>query len=117
MLAIHIIFVITSIISFITRVILLQFKPELLKVKVIKILPHVIDTFLLASGITLFIQGQWLDGEYGWILTKLMILIVYIGLGFMVMRSSGIKRWLAFAGAISCYGYILVVAVTKQGFF
>ncbi len=117
MLAIHIILVFTSIISFIGRVILREIKPELLQLKLLKIAPHVIDTLLLLSGITLVILGGWFDREYGWILTKLLILLAYIGLGVVTMRSSGNKRWLAFAAAIACYGYVFVVAGTKQSFF
>lgn len=117
MLTIHITLVIISIVSFISRVLLLEIKPDLLKNKAIKISPHIIDTLLLLSGILLVVQGQWLSSEYGWIISKLFILTVYIGLGFVVMRSQGNKRWLAFAGAIVCYAYILVVAITKQSFF
>ena len=78
-------------------------------------MPHVIDTLLLLSGITLVLQGAWLDGEYSWIMTKLIILLVYIILGVIVMRGKGIKRWLALIGALGCYGAIIAIAVTKQG--
>ncbi len=118
MLIIHIIFVLSSFISFVTRVLLLEIKPELLHEKFLKIAPHVIDSFLLASGIGLVVHGDYLaSGEYGWIVSKFIVLLAYIVLGAMTMRSSGAKHWLAFAGAIGCYGYILTVAITKEGFF
>lgn len=117
MLAIHIIFALSSIISFVGRVALSEFKPQLLSGKIFKIAPHVIDTVLLVSGITLVINGGWIaSGEYGWIISKFIALLIYIGLGVLVMRSTGLKRWSAFAGALLCYGYILSVAVTKHGF-
>lgn len=75
-----------------------------------------IDTILLLSGIGLVFQGNWMAGEYGWILTKLVMLIAYIGLGVVAMRSVGIKRWGAFILALVCFGYIISVAVTKHGF-
>ena len=115
MLTLHISLVLTSFFSFIIRVILSVLKSSLLKNKFFKIIPHVIDTLLLLSGITLVIQGAWLDGDYGWIITKLIILLAYIILGVIVMRGKGIKRWIAFIGTLGCYGYIIAVAVTKEG--
>lgn len=117
MLFIHIVFVLLSFISFVTRVALSEFKPEILTVKVFKIAPHVIDTLLLVSGITLVISGDWITkGMYGWILSKFIVLLAYIGFGVLTMRSTGAKRWAAFTGALVCYGYILSVAITKHGF-
>ena len=116
MLTLHITLVLTSFFSFIIRVILVVLKSSLLKNKFFKITPHVIDTLLLLSGITLVLQGAWLDGDYDWIITKLIILLVYIILGVIVMRGRGVKRWLAFIGTLGCYGYIIAVAVTKQSF-
>lgn len=117
MLFIHIVFVLLSFISFVARVALSEFKPEVLSVKIFKIAPHVIDTLLLLSGITLVMNGGWIaSGNYGWIISKFMVLLAYIGLGVLTMRSTGAKRWGAFAGALVCYGYILSVAITKHGF-
>jgi len=114
--SIHMLFILLSVGGFISRIMLAEFKPALLQLKVAKIAPHVIDTVLLLSGITLVFQGNWMAGEYGWILTKFIMLLVYVGFGVMAMRSTGIKRWGAFAGALACFGYILSVAITKHGF-
>ncbi len=114
--SIHMLFILLSVGSFISRIMLAEFKPEILYAKVLKIAPHVIDTILLLSGITLVFQGNWMAGEYGWIMTKLVMLIAYIGFGIMAMRSTGIKRWGAFVLALACFGYIISVAVTKHGF-
>lgn len=116
MLTLHITLAFTSLFSFIVRVILLAMKSALLKTKFFKIVPHIIDTILLLTGTTLVIQGQWLSGEYSWIGVKLIALLVYIGLGVIVMRGKGFKQGMAFIIALTCYGYIVAVAVTKQGF-
>jgi uncharacterized membrane protein SirB2 len=117
MIYIPVFFVILSFLSFITRVVLATFNPELLKTKAFKIIPHVLDTFLLVSGISLVVRGDWLaNDEYGWILSKFITLMAYIGLGVITMRSQGLKRWVAFISALLCFSYILVVAMTKQGF-
>ena len=114
--SIHMLFILLSVGSFISRIMLAQFKPSTLRIKVLKIAPHVIDTILLLSGIALVFQGNWMAGEYGWIISKLVMLIAYIGFGVMAMRSTGIKRWIAFVLALTCFGYILSIAITKHGF-
>jgi uncharacterized membrane protein SirB2 len=113
----HLTFVLLSIFSFVGRVILSETHPAILKQKAFKIAPHVIDTLLLISGITLVFQGGWLSREYGWIVAKIVALLGYIGLGVVVMRNRGTVRWLAFVGAMTCFVYIGIVAVTKNAFF
>jgi uncharacterized membrane protein SirB2 len=114
---IHLAFVGLSLLSFIGRVILSEFKPEMLKQKVVNIGPHAINGILLLSGIALVFQGSWLSLEYGWIIGKLIGLLGYIGLGIMVLHNQGTTRWLAFAGALACFAYIGMVAVTKDAWF
>ncbi len=113
---IHLTFILASLVSFIGRITLSQFNPEVLNNKFIKIAPHVIDTILLLSGITLVMQGGWLEGNYGWIESKVILLLCYVALGVMAMRFSGAKRWLAFTGAIACYIFIFSIAITKNSF-
>ncbi|MGZ8903671.1 MAG: SirB2 family protein [Methylobacter sp.] len=113
----HLTFVLISIFSFTGRIILSEIQPEILKRKALKIAPHIIDTLLLISGLILAIQGQWSSGEHGWIIGKLFGLVAYIGLGVAAMRNRGTVRWLAFAGAIACFAYIGIVAVTKDALF
>ncbi len=113
----HLSFVLISIFSFVGRVILSETHPAILKQKLFKIAPHVIDTILLLSGITLVFQGQWLATEHGWIIAKVLALLGYIGFGVVVMRTRGTLRWLAFVGAMACFVYIGIVAVTKNPLF
>lgn len=115
---IHLTFILTSIVSFSGRFALSFFKPEMLQNKIIKIAPHVIDTVLLISGVALVLQGGWLEGEFGWIVSKLTLLAGYIIFGVVAMRAEvkG-KRWLAFIAALLCYVGIFIIAITKNGFF
>jgi uncharacterized membrane protein SirB2 len=113
----HLTFILLSILSFVGRVILSETHPAILKQKALKIAPHIIDTLLLVSGITLVFQGGWLSTDYGWIIAKIVALLGYIGLGVIVMHNRGTTRWLAFAGAMACFVYIGIVAVTKNAFF
>ncbi len=113
---IHLIFIFVSFASFTGRVTLSVFNPALLQKKILKIAPHIIDTILLVSGISLVFQGNWLQGEYGWIMSKVVLLVGYIVFGVMAMRFKGTKRWVAFAGAIACFISIFIVAITKNSF-
>jgi uncharacterized membrane protein SirB2 len=113
---IHLTFILLSIFSFVGRVFLAQNRPEMLEIKWIKIGPHIVNTILLISGFTLVFQGQWLSGEYGWIVAKLIALLGYVGLGLVAIKSEGILRWQAFAGALACFIYIGIVAVSKHAF-
>ncbi|WP_031434786.1 SirB2 family protein [Methylomarinum vadi] len=112
----HILFVFGSLASFTGRVALSQFKPEVLQAKLLKVAPHVIDTLLLLSGIILVFQGNWLEGNYGWITSKFILLLFYVFFGVITMRSTGGKRWMAFAAAIGCFALIFTIAISKQGF-
>ncbi|MDO9105405.1 MAG: SirB2 family protein [Methylovulum sp.] len=113
----HLTFILMSVVSFVGRVIISETQPALLKQKLFKIAPHIIDSALLLSGIALVFQGQWLSTEHGWIIAKLCALVVYIGLSIVVMRNRGTTRWLAFSGAMLCFAYIGIVAVTKNPLF
>lgn len=110
----HLSFVFLSVSGFIVRVILAETHPHILKLKTIRIAPHVIDTFLLISGLILVFQGNWLVRSYAWIIAKFAGLFGYIGLGVIAMHQRGPMKWLAFAGALICLAYIGKVAVTKQ---
>jgi len=78
----------------------------------VRIVPHVNDTVLLASGIAL----AWTLGisplEHGWLAAKIFALLVYIGLGTIALkrgrtRSQRIAAWIA---ALAVFGYMLAVA-------
>jgi uncharacterized membrane protein SirB2 len=112
----HLTFVLLSISSFIGRVYLAEKRPEMLEQKWIKIGPHIVNSILLITGFTLVFQGSWLSAEYGWIIAKLIALLGYVGLGIVAIKSQGDLRWKAFAGALACFVYIAIVAVSKHAF-
>lgn len=113
----HLLFVLIAFSSFVGRVIVSETRPELLKQKLFKIAPHVIDSLLLLSGIALVVSGSWATTGHGWIIAKIIALLAYIGLGVITLRSRSTFRWLAFAGAMTCFAYIGIVAVTKNPLF
>lgn len=83
----------------------------------LRVVPHVIDTLLLVSGLTLaFLIHQYPFLNSDWLTAKVVGLIVYIGLGVVVFRGSGTRWTRAWVGvfALMVFAYIVSVAVTKQ---
>ncbi len=79
----------------------------------VKIVPHAIDTVLLASAITLTIMIHQYPIVNGWLTAKVLALLVYIGLGTVALKRGGTKRVriLAWLGALLVFGYIVAVAL------
>lgn len=109
----HLLFVAAVLFTFLWRVYLAEKKPEKLAEKWIKILPHGLAAGILLTGIGLVYQGNWSD-NYGWIVGKVVLLFVFIGFGILTLRAQGKQRWMALAGALYFFVYIIDLAVTKQ---
>lgn len=99
---------------------MLQENP-LLQTKPVRILPHVIDTFLLLSGFYLAYLINMYPGTTDWLTTKLVLLLAYIVLGMFALKRGKTRtiRATAFAMALLVYGYMITVALTKNalGYF
>lgn len=103
-----------SIIGFIARATLTWARHPVMQRKWIRILPHVNDTLLLLAALTLaFMIGQY-PFVHGWLTAKVLALVLYIGLGVIVIKQRG-PAWfqgLAFVLAVLTFFYIGWVAVT-----
>ncbi|TCV99692.1 putative membrane protein SirB2 [Biostraticola tofi] len=85
----------------------------------VRIVPHLNDTLLLITGISLiFITGISPFSPYGsWLLEKLAIVVVYILLGFVALGNGARRekiRWLAFICGVTCFYVIYRLATTKH---
>ena len=89
-----------------------------LKARWVRIVPHINDTLLLASGISLAV----LIGQYplvnGWLTAKLFALIAYIVLGTVALKRGKTKgqRIAAWVVALLVFGYMVAVAVAHDPF-
>lgn len=63
--------------------------PRLQK-KVVKVFPHIVDTLLLITGITLVIMSGFSFAD-PWLLTKIGLLIVYIVFGTLALKRGKTK--------------------------
>ncbi|MDR2837374.1 MAG: SirB2 family protein [Azonexus sp.] len=90
-----------------------------LKARATRVWPHVIDTVLLGSALTL----AWMSGQYpfanGWLTAKVIGLLIYIVCGAMALRRAPTQtaRLYYLALALLAYGYIVGVALTRQPFW
>ncbi len=86
--------------------------------RTVKILPHVIDTLLLASAL---VMVSW-SGQYpfvqNWLTAKVLLLIAYIVLGSIALKRGRTRtvRVSAFVAAVAVFSYIVMVALTKNAF-
>ena len=87
-----------------------------LQLKFVKILPHVIDTIFLLSGIGLILILNLPVLSQNWLLMKFVALIMYIVLGAIALgRGKTMRsRTTAFVLSLAVFAYIVGVALTKS---
>ena len=82
----------------------------------VRTLPHLIDTVLLASAVTLAVWSAQYPLAQPWLTAKVGALLLYIVLGSVALkrgRSKGIRA-AAFLAALATFAYIVSVALTKN---
>lgn len=85
----------------------------LLQRRVVKILPHIIDTVLLVCGVVL---AAMIGPNQPWILAKVVALIIYIGVGTIAIKRGRTPRSRGFAAivAVAIFFYIVGVALAHN---
>ena len=91
--------------------------PRMLALAWVRVLPHVVDTVLLAAGV--WLAWQLAAGSVPlWLTAKIVGLVVYIGLGTIALKRGRTPaiRLAAFLAAIAVFAFIASVALTKSPF-
>lgn len=96
-----------SILLFIIRFSLFKFQPTLRSNKLLKILPHIIDTFLLLFAVWLCYEISQYPLTDHWLTAKVLGLVAYIGFGTVAIKRG--KNW-AFVAALVSFAYIFGAA-------
>ncbi len=111
---IHVLAALVSILGFVVRGFWAWRQPHMLTNKLVKILPHVIDTVLLlaAIGLLLAYGGAWVSASMGWLSAKIVLLVVYIVLGLVALKPwyGARVRVPAFIGAVAVFVWIVAIA-------
>lgn len=114
---IHISTVILSLTFFLTRAYWLIQQPELLKNRIVRKLPHLIDSILLFSALALVYTGNLIPlRENPWITAKIIALICYILAGLYLFRIANTPRqqYISLFIAFLIYLYIIQTAISKN---
>lgn len=112
----HIGFALLSLSGFILRGILMLRGSPLLKHPLTRRIPHFNDTLLFLFGLVLLWTGPWSLAVAGWLQLKLVLLLVYIGLGFIALhrgRFSRSQRLTAWIAALLVFSMMLWLAHSK----
>lgn len=108
-----------SILLFIFRFIWSQFDASILTKKWVKVVPHIIDTVLLASAIWLCVILSQYPIVNAWLTFKVVGVIGYIVFGLFALKKAKtpVGRWAFFIAALAVLMATAMVAVTKQPLF
>ena len=88
----------------------------LLQTKPARVLPHVIDTLFLLTGIWLVVLLRLPVSQSPWLIAKLVALVAYIVLGTIALKRGRTMRGraIAFVLAVTTFAYIIGVAIGKS---
>lgn len=88
----------------------------LLQHRLARVLPHCIDTLVLASAVGMLVIWQLSPFAVGWLAAKVLALLVYIGLGMVALRfgRSRSVRLAAYLGALLAAAFIVAAAYSKS---
>ncbi len=113
---IHIGSVIISYLLFVVRGVWSLAASPMLQWYPVKVMPHVVDTVLLTSAITLAVMLGVSPLNSVWLLTKIIALLLYIGLGSVAIKRGKTRRtkltaWIV-AQLVFCF--IVATAITHS---
>ena len=112
----HITFAAISGSFFLLRGIWMLLDSRMLQQRWVKVVPHLVDTLLLTSALTLvFWSGQY-PFVQAWLTAKVLALVAYIGLGTIALKRVRTKavKTTALLAALAVFAYIVAVALRRQ---
>jgi len=114
--AVHVGSAMLSITGFVLRGVWMLQNSPLLKARVTRVLPHVIDTLLLVSAIALALRIAQYPFVQAWLSAKVLALLAYIVLGSIALKHGRSRRAriVAFTAALAVFLYIVAVAIARS---
>jgi uncharacterized membrane protein SirB2 len=112
--SLHVLLAYLTVVGFLLRAVWAFTDSPIKNHKLVKVLPHVVDTLLLVLGVVMAYQLS-ISPFSGWLFAKLVGLVAYIGFGVLTMRGSTTEtKVLGLAGALVSVGYIFAVAFSRN---
>lgn len=114
--ALHVAAVAVSGVGFIARGALMLAGSPLLQARFVRIAPHVVDTVLLVSAVTVAAQARISPLAHPWLAAKIAGLLAYVALGAVALRYGRSRRTraLALAGSIIAFAYVVGAALQRD---
>ena len=114
--SIHVAAVAASFALFFLRGLWMIGAPERLDARWVRIVPHVVDTVLLASAVAVAALTAQYPFVQSWLSAKVVALLIYIVLGSVALRRGRTRgvRVVAWVLALIVFGYIVAVAHTRS---
>ena len=115
---IHLAFAMLTTIGFCVRGVWMMTESSMLQKKLVKVLPHIVDTTLLISGVTLVVMSGQYPWVAAWVGMKIALLVAYVVLGTFALKRGKNKqiRTVFFAVSILILLALFAVAGIKPGF-
>ncbi len=111
----HILFVALSGAGFALRGAWMLRGSPLLRHRLARVVPHFVDSALLASAVALAVMSSQYPFVFDWLTAKVCGLLVYIVLGALALRGRSYgRRAVAFVAAVLVYAWIVSVALSRQ---
>jgi len=112
----HMVCALASIVGFAVRGYWMLGDNPLLQRRLARVLPHIVDTLLLASAVGMLIIWRLSPLDADWLIAKILALLVYIGLGMVALRFGPTRqiRLVAWLAALTTAAYIVTVAYSKS---
>ena len=112
----HVSCVAISYVLFVLRGTWMMRESALLRRRWVKIVPHLVDTLLLASAVALAVMSHQYPLADGWLAAKVVGLLIYIGLGTVALKRGKTRRMrvMAWLAAQAVFFYIVAVAIMRQ---
>ena len=113
---IHVTCVAASYALFVVRGAWMMRESPLLDQRWVRVVPHLVDTALLASAIVMAVMIRQYPFAAGWLTAKLLALVCYIGLGMTALKRGKTRsmRIIAWIAAQAVFFYIVAVAITRN---
>lgn len=111
----HLLAVTLSFIAFFIRGLLMIRESQAANHRAFLIAPHIINTFLIASGIALAVTLHLSPSSQPWLIAKLVALVIYIVLGVLAFKHPNLNvRKILWMFALIVFIYIVSVARSKN---
>jgi len=101
---------------FLLRGVWMLLESDALQRRWVKVVPHVVDTLLLTTALTMVFWSAQYPFVQPWLTAKVLALLAYIVLGTIALKRGQTKatRTAALVAALAVFAYIVLVALSRQ---